>query len=249
MGLHHPRGRPENRRQSISCWTDHKNILPPGLRLDHNLSLDTGELDVMAPVLMLALLSGLAGNLVGLEKPGASPLLTSFEIKGSMKGFGSGLLMSGAPGTPLGVDLDLPVSNSMDDMVKCETFSREMSQQDSPIPDVTLGDISEIIIDDDDDLDKTIEELQPPVAEPTPSKKRSWDEVASSSSPPKKCAMQEEETTAPPLEDDLPTGVRPEDILPKWYPWVHKVRCSLLGLAVGNMPSREDIDSSERFVP
>ena len=63
-------------------------------------------------------------------------------------------------------------------------------------------------------------------------------------------------TTAPPLEDDLPTGVRLEDILPKWYdtlcsdhPWVHKVRCSLLGLEVGTMPSREDIDSTERFIP
>ena len=211
---------------------------------------------MMAPVLMPTLLSGLASNIVGLEKPGASPLSTSFEIKGSMKGFESEPPMSGAPGTPLEVDLSLPVPNSMDDMVKCEPFSWEMSQRDSPIPDVTLGDISEIVIDDDDDLDKTIEDLQPPVAEPTPSKKRSWDEVASSSSPPKKHMMQEEETTAPPLEDDLPTGVRPEDILPKWYdtlcsdhPWVHKVRCSLLGLEVGTMPSREDVDSSERFVP
>ena len=210
----------------------------------------------MAPVLTPALLLGLAGNIVGLEKPGASPLSTSFEIKGSVKGFESGPPLSGAPRTPLVVDLDLPVPDSMDDVVKYKTFSREMSQQDSPIPDVTPGDILEIVIDDDDDLDKTIEELQPPVAEPTPSKKCGWDEVASSSSPSKKRATQEEETTAPPLEDDLPTGVRPEDILPKRYdtlcsdhPWVHKVRCSLLGLEVGTMPSREDIDSSEQFIP
>ena len=67
---------------------------------------------------------------------------------------------------------------------------------------------------------------------------------------------QEEEATASPQEDDLPTGVRPEDILPRKYdtlcsdhPWVHKVRCSLLGLAVGTVPSREDIDSSEWFIP
>ena len=46
------------------------------------------------------------------------------------------------------------------------------------------------------------------------------------------------------------------DILPKRYdtlssdhPWVHKVRCSLRGLEVGTIPSQEDIDSSERFVP
>ena len=144
----------------------------------------------------------------------------------------------------------------MDYVVKYKSYSWEMSQQDSPIPDVNPGDITEIIVNDSNDLDKTIEDLQPPVAEPTPSKKNGQDEPASSLSPSKKCVMQEEVTTAPPLEDDLPTGVRPEDILPKWYdtlcsdhPWVHKVRCSLLGLEVGIIPSREDIDSAERFVP
>ena len=211
----------------------------------------------MAPILTPTLLSGLASNLVGLEKFRASPLLSSFEIKDSTKGFASGPSMSGAPGAPLEVDLDLMVPNSLDDMVKCETFSHEMSQPDSPTPDVTLGDISEIIIDDDDDdLNKTIEELQTPVAEPTTHKKWARDGASSSSSPSKKRATQEEETAALPLEDDLPTGVKPEDILPKRYdtlysdhPWVHKVRCSLLGLPVGTMPSREDIDSSEQFIP
>ena len=204
---------------------------------------------------MPALLSGLAGNIMGLERPGASPLLAFFEVKGSTKGFERGPLRSGAPGPFHEVDLNLPVPDSVDDVVKYETYSREMSQQDSPIPDVNPEDITEIIIDDSDDLDKTIEDLQPPVAEPTPSKKRGQDEPASSSSPSKKCAMQEE-TTAPPLEDDLPRGVRPEDILPKRYdtlcsdhPWVHKVRCRLLGLEAGTMLSREDIDSSEQFVP
>ena len=232
------------------------DILPPGLRLDRDPGLDAWELDVMAPVLTPALLSGLAGNIVGLERPIASPLSASFEVKDSVKGFEGGPPMSEAPGPSHEVDLNLPVPDSVDDVVKYETYSREMSQQDSPIPDVNPEDISEIIIDDSDDLDKTIEDLQPPVAEPTPNKKRGRDEPASSSSPSKKRVMQEESTAAPPLEDDLPSGVRSVDILPKWYdtlcsdhPWVHKVRCSLLGLEVGTMPSREDIDSSKRFVP
>ena len=233
------------------------DILPPGLRLDHDPSLDTEELDVMAPILTPALLSGLASNLVGLEKFRASPLSSSFEIKDSTKGFASRSPMSGTPRTPFEVDLNLMVPDSMNDMVKCETFSCEMSQPDSSTPDVTPGDISEIIInDDDDDLNKTIEELQTPVAEPTPRKKWTQDGASSSSSPSKKHATQEEETAALPLEDDLPTGVKLEHILPKWYdtlcsdhPWVHKVRCSLLGLPVGTMLSREDIDSSERFIP
>ena len=195
------------------------DILPPGLQLDHDPSLDAGELDVMAPVLMPALLSGLAGNIVGLEKPRASPLSTSFEIRGSMKGFGSGPPMSGGPGTPIAVDLNLPVPDSLDDIVKCETFSHEMSPQDSPIPGVTTGDISEIVIDDDDDPDKTIEDLQPPVAEPTHRKKRSRDEAGSSSSPPRRARCRRRRLqhhlrrmTCPPVSDlriSYPRGTTP----------------------------------------
>ena len=47
-----------------------------------------------------------------------------------------------------------------------------------------------------------------------------------------------------------------EDILPRRYKtltadnnWVCRVRCSLLGLEAGTMPSREDINTSEQFVP
>ena len=189
----------------------------------------------MAPVLMPALLSGLPGNIVGLERPGTSPLLASFEAKGSMKGFARGPPTSGAPGPSHEVGLDLQIPDSMDDIIKYKTYSWETSQQDSPIPDVNPEDITEIIIDDSDDLNKTIEELQAPVAEPAPSKKRGRDEPVSSSSPSKKNVMQEGETIAPPLEDDLPKGVRPEDIL--------------LGLEAGTMPSQEDIDSSPWFVP
>ena len=232
------------------------DILPLGLRLDRNPGLDAGELDVMAPVLMPALLSGLAGNIVGLERAKASPVLASIEAKGSTKGFARGPPKSQAPGPSHEVGLDLQIPDSMDDVLKYEPYSQEVSQQDSPIPDVNPEDIAEIIIDDSDDLDKTIEELQAPVVEPAPSKKRGQDEPVSSSSPSKKCTMQEEETMAPPLEDDLPKGVRLEDILPKRYdtlcsdhPWVHKVRCSLLGLEAGTMPSREDIDSSQWFIP
>ena len=231
------------------------DILPPGLQLDRDPGLDSGELDVMAPVLTPALLSGLAANIVGLERPATSPLSASFEVKDSTKGFGGGPPVSGAPGPSHDGGPDITVSDSMDDVIKYEPYSREMSQQYSPITDVNPEDIAEIIIDDSDDLNTTIEELQSPVTEPTPSKKRGRDEPASSSSPSKKCAPQEP-TMATPLEDDLPSGVRLVDILPKRYdtlssdhPWVHKVRCSLLGLEVGTIPSREDIDSSKRFVP
>ena len=230
------------------------DILPPGLQLDRDLGLDFGELDVMAPVLMPALLSGLAANIVGLERPTTSPLSASFEVKDSTKGFGGGPPMSGAPRPSHDGGPNVAVSDSVDDVIKYEPYSRKTSQQYSPITDVNLEDIAVIIIDDSDNLDKTIEELQSPMTELTPSKKRG-DEPASSSSPSKKRVPQEP-TTATSLEDDLPSGVRLVDILPKRYdtlssdhPWVHKVRCSLLGLEVGTIPSQEDIDSSERFVP
>ena len=183
------------------------DILPPGLQLDQDLGLDSGELDVMAPVLTPALLSGLAANIVGLERPTTSPLSASFEVKDSTKGFEGGPPMSGAPWPSHDGDPNIPVSDNVDDVIKYETYSREATQQLSPLPDVNLDDISEIIIDDSDDLDKTIEELQPPMTEPTPGKKRGRDEPASSSTPSKKRVMQES-TTAPPLEDDLPSGVR-----------------------------------------
>ena len=60
----------------------------------------------------------------------------------------------------------------------------------------------------------------------------------------------------PQQEAALPTGAKVQDLLPKRYEtfavdnnWIHQVRCSLLGLETGTMPSKEDIDTSERFVP
>ena len=52
------------------------------------------------------------------------------------------------------------------------------------------------------------------------------------------------------------TGEKAICILPKRYEtlaadnnWVHRVRCSLLGLEAGTTPSKEDINTSEHFVP
>ena len=60
----------------------------------------------------------------------------------------------------------------------------------------------------------------------------------------------------PQQEAALPTGVKEKDLLPKGYEtftmdhdWVHRVRCSLLGLEVGALPSKKDIDTSESFIP
>ena len=64
------------------------------------------------------------------------------------------------------------------------------------------------------------------------------------------------EKSTPQWEAALPTRVKVEDLLPKRYEtfavdnnWVHWVRYSLLGLQTGTTPSKEDIDTLERFVP
>ena len=255
MGHHPLRGRSEDRRESISYGTDHfRHTAPWTLTGSRSGSGCRGtRCDGTGPHTCLNIRPGRQHS--GAREALSIPLSASFEAKGSAKGFARGPPKSGTPGPSHEVGLDLQIPDSMDDVLKYEHYSREMSQQDSPVPDVNPEDIAEIVIDDSDDLDKTIEELQAPVVEPAPSKKRGRDEPVSSS-PSRKCMAQEGETSAPPLEDDLPKGVRLEDIHPKRYdslcsdhPWVHKVRCSLLGLEAGTLPSREDIDSSQQFIP
>ena len=60
----------------------------------------------------------------------------------------------------------------------------------------------------------------------------------------------------PRWEAALPTGAKKEDLLPKRYEtflmdndWVQWVRYGLLGLETGATPTKEDIDTSEHFVP
>ena len=69
-------------------------------------------------------------------------------------------------------------------------------------------------------------------------------------------ATRESEKSTPQQETALPRGVKMEDILLKRYEtlaadnnWVHRVRCSFLGLEAGTMPSKEDINTSEQFIP
>ena len=58
------------------------DILPPRLRLDYDPGLETKGLDVMAPVLMPSLLSGLTGNIIELERPGILTSSASLECRG-----------------------------------------------------------------------------------------------------------------------------------------------------------------------
>ena len=95
-----------------------------------------------------------------------------------------------------------------------------------------------------------------PRSEPAQRRKRSLEDQGPHPSPPKKRAASEDEKSTPQQEAALPRGVKLEDILTRRYEtlaadnnWVHRVRCSLLGLEAGTTPSKEDINTSERFIP
>ena len=119
--------------------------------------------------------------------------------------------------------------------------------------------VAEVVISDDEDINLTLEVPQAtstPVSEPAYHRKRSPEDQDPHSSPSKKQATKEEGMSTPYQKEALPKGVRIEDILPRRYEtlsgdneWVHRVRCSLLGLEAGTTPSKEDINSSEQFIP
>ena len=119
--------------------------------------------------------------------------------------------------------------------------------------------ITEIVISEEDEVDITIEEPQgtsTPRSEPARSQKRLLEDRSQHPSPPKKQATRGGEKSTPRWEAALPTEVKEEDLLPKRYEtftmdhnWLHWVRCSLLGLETGALPSKKDIDTSECFVP
>ena len=95
-----------------------------------------------------------------------------------------------------------------------------------------------------------------PRSEPAQCWKQSLEDQGPHPSPPKKQATREDEKSMPQQDAALLRGVKMEDILPRRYEtlaadnnWVHWVRCSLLGLEAGTTPSKEDINTSERFVP
>ena len=118
-------------------------------------------------------------------------------------------------------------------------------------------DITKIVISGDDE--STIQEPQGssiPRSEPDQCWKQSPEDQSPHPSPPKKRATREEEKSMPQREAALPQGVKEADILHKRYEtfttdndWVQHVRGSLLGLEDGATPSKEDINTLERFVP
>ena len=130
---------------------------------------------------------------------------------------------------------------------------------DQTLPGPNPEDAAAVVISDDDKTDFPLDMPQAastPKVEPAWNQKRPLEDSSACSSPPKKWVTEEKEGSLPPHEAVLPRGVTEEDILPKRYEtltsdndWVQRIRCSLLGLEAGTIPSRRDIDTSGHFVP
>ena len=147
------------------------DVLPP--RRVTSLDSETRGVDILTSVLMPSLLSGLVGNIRGLEQPEIPTQPAPFGVGGSIGGHAGIPLKSEAPGPSCEVDLIPPMSASKE-VSKCKPANQEMSQHDSPVFNVNPEDVPEVIVDDDDDLNLMLDEPQAvsmPVMEPAPHRK------------------------------------------------------------------------------
>ena len=231
-------------------------MVPHGLHLNYDLDFQTRRVDDIAPTLASPLLAGLVGNIRQLERP---------EIPGEPASFKADEDLWGPGRAPTKPDTRSP-SHDEGKAPKRPTKEGEAqekeppgqgeSPQDQPPSESDL-EITEIVISEGED--STIQEPRGSStsrSEWVQSQKRHLEDRDSHPSPSRKQATRGEEKSTPQREAAMPTGVKEEDLLPKRYEtftmdhdWVQRVRGSLLGLEVGAMASKKDIDTSERFVP
>ena len=150
------------------------DMLPPRLHLDYNLDSETRGVDHIVPVLTPSLLSGLVGNIRGLEKPEIPTQPAPFEAVDGMGGCGRIPLKSEAPGPSHDAGMISQTPASKGKVSKCEPPDQGMSQYDQLMFEVNPEVAAEVIVSDDDDLDLTLKEPQAistPVIEPVPHRK------------------------------------------------------------------------------
>ena len=213
--------------------------------------------DDVAPTLTSPLLSGLIGNLQQFER---------LEVPGEPTSFKADENLWGHSGVPPKLDLPGPSHDegiaskrptSEGEAQETDPPGQGESHQDQPPMEPEQDDVTEIVISGDNE--STIQEPQgssTPRSELDQCQKQSLEDQSPHSSPPKKWATRGEEKSTPQWEVALPRRVKEEDILHKRYEtftadndWVQHVRGSLPGLEDGATPSKEDINTSEHFVP
>ena len=233
-------------------------VVPPGLHLDYGLGFQTRRVDDIAPTLTSPLLSSLVDNICQLKKPEIPRKPAPFKMDEGLWGLGWAPPKPDAPGPSHNDGMASKMPTSKREVLENEPHGQGESTEDQTLFEPDPEEVAEIIISGDDDSDLTIEVPQAasmPRSEPAQCWRRSLEDQGPHPSPPKKQATKDDEEPMPQWEAALPQGVKMA-ILPRRYEtlasdnnWVHRVRCSLLGLQAGTTPSKEDINTSEQFVP
>ena len=235
------------------------NVIPPGLHLDYGPDFLTRRVDNIAPTLTSPLLSGLVSSIRQLQRPEIPGKPAPFKVDEGLWGHSRAPAKPGAPSSSHNGGMVPKMQAGEGEAPENRPRDQGESDQDQLLPEPDPEEVAGVIILDDEDIDLTIEVPQAastPISEPVLSQKQPLEDRRPCPSPSKKRATEEEERSTPQWEAALPRGVKKEDILPKRHEtftadngWIQRMRCSLLGLEAGTTPSREDIDTSECFVP
>ena len=232
------------------------HVVHPGLHQDYDLDFRMRRVGDIAPILTSPMLSGLVSNIRLLGRPEVPRGPASPKTEEGLWGRSTAPAGPDAPG-PSCIGGPAPHMR----VAEVETEGNKLHEQggidlDQTLPGLNPEDVAAVVISDDDETDFPIDMPQAastPKVEPAWNQKRPLEDRSPCSSPPKKQKTEENGESPPPHEEVLPRGVMEEDILPKRYEtftsdndWVQHVRCSLLCLEAGTMPSRRDIDPEWR---
>ena len=173
-------------------------VVPHGLHLDYDLDFRTRRVDDVAPALTSPLLPGLIGNICQLERPEIPGEPASFKADGDLWGPGR---VPPKPDVPSpshdeGKASKRPASEG--EAQENEPPGQGESPQDQPPLEPDQGEITEIVISEEDDL--TIQEPQgssTPRSEWVQSQKRHLEDRNPHPSPSRKRATREEEKSIP----------------------------------------------------
>ena len=246
-------------RRDTSLEQFASTIWPLGLHLDYDIDFQTRRFEDIPPSVMTPLPSGPSGDMHQPERPEIPEKTGSTESEEGLWGHSWAPTKPDAPGPSCKGEMVPRVLTG--EMAAIWSKPGEQGEEDpnKTIPEPHLEDAAAVVILDDNDTDLLIDTppaVSSPKREPGLSQKQPLEERSLCILPPKKQATGQKGRSLSPWEQSLPKGVTEGDILPKRYDvfatdydWVHSIRCSLLGLETGTIPSRTDIDTSEHFLP
>ena len=173
-------------------------VVPHGLHLDYDLDFQTRRVDDVIPTLTSPLLPGLIGNIHQLERPEIPREPASFKADGDLWGPGMAPSMLDVPSPSHDEGKASKRQASEGEAQENEPPGQGESPQDQPPSEPDLGEITEIVISEEDEV--TIEEPQgssTPRSEWVQSWKRHLEDQNLHPSPPRKWATKEEEKSTP----------------------------------------------------